>query len=188
MKQSILLGCFLFASCFQHAAFAQPEQAKQYQKQAAILAQDFIGTLKPMLKKAITEKGPVHAIEVCSTEAPKIARSLGELSGWEIKRVSLKARNPNAKPDDWETKQLALFDKLQKQGVPGKTLNVWSLEQNRFRYLQAQTTQGLCLVCHGQNIAPNVKKALAKHYPNDEATGYQLGEVRGAISLSKSID
>lgn len=188
MKQKIVLIVFLLTACLQHTAHAQTEKAKQYQEQAAILAKDFIGTLKPFLKEAITEKGPMHAIAVCSVEAPKIAQSLGELSGWEIKRVSLKARNPNAKPDEWEAKQLALFDKLQQQGAKTQSLNAWSLEKNRFRYMQAQTTQGLCLTCHGKNVATDIKKALASYYPNDKATGYTLGEVRGAISLSKKID
>lgn len=125
---------------------------------------------------------------MCRVEAPAIAKSLSEHSGWDIKRVSLQARNPKAVPDAWEKQQLVLFNTLQKQGVEAKKLNAWSLEDNQFRYMQAQITEGLCLSCHGKNIAPDVKQALAEQYPEDQATGYVLGEVRGAISLTKKID
>lgn len=188
MNKTLLPALLFLMLGYQTSAAAQTSLVNEHKEQAAILAKDFMGTLKPLLKEAITQKGPVHAIAVCSVEAPKIAQSLGELSGWQIKRVSLKARNPNAKPDEWEAKQLVLFDKLQQQGAKTQSLNAWSLEKKRFRYMQAQTTQGLCLTCHGKNIAPDVKKALANYYPNDKATGYTLGEVRGAISLSKKIE
>lgn len=188
MKQKLFFPTLFLAICLQQTASATPDEAEQHQRQAAVLAQDFMGTLKPILKKAMTEKGPVHAINVCSVEAPKIAQNLSKHSGWNVKRVSLKARNPNAKPDKWESQQLVMFDALQQQGVKPSLLNTWQLKKNQFRYMQAQTTEGLCLVCHGQNIAPDVKKALAQHYPRDGATGYSLGEVRGAISLSKNTE
>ena len=57
------------------------------------LASQFVGTLKPLLKKQLTENGPVAAIKVCQLEAPAITQQLAEQSGWEVKRVSLKPRN-----------------------------------------------------------------------------------------------
>jgi hypothetical protein len=40
----------------------------------------------------------------------------------------------------------------------------------------------LCLNCHGKpkaNIKSKTMKAIEKHYPNDEATGFELNELRG---------
>jgi len=34
-------------------------------------------------------------------------------------------------------------------------------------------------------LTPAVKSALAQHYPNDLATGYSAGQIRGAISVRK---
>jgi hypothetical protein len=42
-------------------------------------------------------------------------------------------------------------------------------------------------VCHGENITAEVQQALDQYYPDDTATGYHLGQIRGAISLSKSL-
>jgi hypothetical protein len=53
------------------------------------------------------------------------------------------------------------------------------------RSMQAQSTGALCLTCHGANLAVPAQEALLQYYPDDLATGYQLGQVRGAISLSK---
>jgi hypothetical protein len=54
----------------------------------------------------------------------------------------------------------------------------------RFRYLRAIPTAPMCLSCHGSNIAPDVAKAIAAHYPADKATGFAAGDMRGAFSIS----
>jgi mono/diheme cytochrome c family protein len=41
-----------------------------------------------------------------------------------------------------------------------------------------------CAACHGTNIAPGVQAKLAELYPNDQATGFKPGELRGAILIS----
>ena len=40
-----------------------------------------------------------------------------------------------------------------------------------------------CLVCHGapEAIPDAVRSVLTERYPDDAATGYQAGELRGAI-------
>jgi hypothetical protein len=45
----------------------------------------------------------------------------------------------------------------------------------------------LCLQCHGtpeKDIAPATLEAIQKHYPKDQATGYQLGDLRGLWSVT----
>ena len=41
--------------------------------------------------------------------------------------------------------------------------------------------QSECLVCHGpqEDILPDVAEALAKHYPQDQATGFNKDDLRG---------
>ena len=66
-------------------------------------------------------------------------------------------------------------------------LHVGELQGTRYRYMQAQGAQAICLTCHGENLAQPVIDALRQYYPDDMATGYQLGQVRGAISLSREL-
>jgi hypothetical protein len=52
--------------------------------------------------------------------------------------------------------------------------------------MQAQGVEPLCLVCHGKGLSDEVKATLEEYYPDDLATGYSLGQVRGAISVSSA--
>ncbi|MDO8909478.1 MAG: DUF3365 domain-containing protein [Pseudohongiella sp.] len=164
-------------------ASATIDQAAMQQEAAGIAGQ-FAGTLLPTLQQAMQEGGAVNGINVCSVQAPLIAQNLSEQSGWQVKRVSLKARNSAlATPDAWETAVLQEFDQRQQSGEPAGQINKAELVDGEFRYMQAQPTGPLCLSCHGTEIAPEVSAALAQHYPMDLATGYLEGQVRGAISL-----
>ncbi|GGD52605.1 hypothetical protein GCM10011357_05560 [Lacimicrobium alkaliphilum] len=60
-------------------------------------------------------------------------------------------------------------------------------ENNHFRYMQAIPVDGVCLACHGADIASSTKQMLVKYYPHDQATGYKAGELRGAFSLIKEL-
>lgn len=108
MKYSAVIAGFvvLFAACTDAQQNpAQDEQALTLQ--GADLASPFVGTLLPTLQQAMQAGGPVNGIEVCAVQAPAIAQALSEQSGWQVKRVSLKARNLKlAIADTWETSVL----------------------------------------------------------------------------------
>lgn len=151
------------------------------------IAGEFVSTLQPTLQEAMQSGGPVNAIDVCAVEAPRIAGNLSQESGWDVTRVSLQPRNrQNAEPDAWEREMLMQFDERQAAGEAGADINVAAIVDDEFRYMQAQAAMPLCLTCHGQTLAPEVTAALAEHYPDDMATGYVAGEIRGAISLRRT--
>jgi hypothetical protein len=157
-------------------------------KEADQLAQRFVGELKPQLKLAMEQGGPTHAIEVCATQAPKIADALSAQSGWRVKRVSLKSRNASrAQPDQWEREVLQQFEQRQQAGEAAADINYSANSGSQYRYMQAQGVEPLCLICHGKGLSDPVQLTLENYYPDDWATGYSLGQVRGAISLSKSM-
>ncbi len=162
--------------------------ADTHRAQAAALAGEFVGLLKPQLKQALTEGGPTHAIAVCADIAPAIADSLSAESGWTVKRVSLKSRNASrAVPDVWERNVLLDFNRRQAAGEQAADLFFGEVVNGQYRYMQAQVVEPVCLVCHGKGLADEVRETLQEYYPDDWATGYSLGEVRGAISLSGNL-
>jgi hypothetical protein len=176
-------GCLWFSN----PAFSQPDTTA-LEAEARTLTQRFVGELLPTLQKALADDGPVAAIEVCANRAPAIAAALSAESGWSVTRVSLKPRNAGtARPDIWETAVLEIFDQRQAAGEPGPTLNAFAIENDDFRYMQAQPVLPLCLTCHGQQVSDEVLSALAVHYPGDMATGYLEGQIRGAISLRRAL-
>ena len=47
----------------------------------------------------------------------------------------------------------------------------------------------MCTACHGSpdQISPEVKAKLAELYPNDKAVNYKLGELRGAVVVTRLL-
>lgn len=152
-----------------------------------------IQTLGGELKAAMTAGGPAQAIGVCKDRAPKIASDAAARTGMQIKRVSLKNRNPKGVPDAWETEALASLEKRLAAGEKPETLDTHAVvntpDGKMFRYAKALVTQPACLSCHGplENISPEVKAKLATEYPADKATGYNAGMIRGVLSIKKAL-
>jgi len=147
------------------------------------------------LKQALAAGGPANAIGVCKDVAPQIAAQLSRSSGAKVARVSLKARNPLlGTPDVWEQGVLAAFDRRAASGEKAETLEYAEIvaePQGRYyRYMKAIPVQPLCLACHGteETIGPEVKQRLQAEYPHDRATGYSIGQIRGAVTVKRRID
>ncbi|MFO7606386.1 MAG: DUF3365 domain-containing protein [Desulfurivibrionaceae bacterium] len=185
----LALGCAcLLTLILPFQVLGEDAEIKSLKAEALSIAKRFGENLKPRLKEALKNGGPVKAIDVCSNKAPQIARELSLETGWQVKRVSLKPRNSRtASPDEWERAILQKFNERQALGEPPDKLAHGEIVDGRFRFLKAQPVESLCLLCHGKTIAEPVKNALKLHYPNDKATGYSLGEIRGAFSLSKKL-
>ncbi|MCG7201522.1 DUF3365 domain-containing protein [Marinobacter pelagius] len=145
----------------------------------------FGGSLKQALQAAIKEGGLTNGIGVCNTVAPEIAASNSN-EAWTISRTSLKVRNPDNAPTEWQKLQLLAMDKQPMKN--GKPVEVWQVSeaagQPPFQYMSAIPTQELCLGCHGKSIDPGVKAKLAELYPNDQATGFSAGDLRGAFVVT----
>ena len=146
------------------------------------------------LKKEITANGPDAAVKVCKNIGPELAAKLSIEKGWRVTRVSLKTRNPLlGTPDTWEQHALKEFDA---RAASGEALDKMEFSESvnepggrYFRYVKALPVQPLCLSCHGgeEQIPASVKGALVEQYPHDRATGYTIGQVRGAISVKRPL-
>lgn len=166
------------------------EQAETDQAMAATAA--FGKALKSELMAAMQSGGPVSAIAACNEQAPAIAQSVSQEKGLNISRVSLKNRNPENAPNEWQSRVLQSFEKRKNSGENPASLSwqeiVPSGDGMEFRFMKAIPTGGLCLQCHGQSITPPVAEKLAELYPQDKATGYQQGDLRGSFVVTKQIE
>jgi hypothetical protein len=172
-----------------------PAMADDLTIAARATASDLIQRLGAVLKKEMAAGGPDNAIAVCRDIAPGLAGELSRKTGGRVSRVSLKSRNPLlGQPDAWEQEVLAEFDRRAAQGAKPETLErseVVSEPQGRFfRYMKAIPVQPLCLTCHGttDSIPDPVKARLTADYPHDRATGYALGQIRGAVTIKWSME
>ena len=174
----VLLLVSIQASCL--AAQDDPRIAA-----SAVLASNLQQQLGARLKAAIQEGGPVRAIEVCQVEAPGIAAGLSAANApARVGRTSSKIRNPANAPNAGEMRVLENFSKALADGEPGPLSDFVTFPDGSARYMQSIATQAVCLVCHGTSLSNEIKAALAERYPNDHATGYSEGELRGAFVVN----
>ena len=151
------------------SAQAVSDQAKDH----AMTAKDALfAKLSGRLTEVMQAEGPVWAIEVCSTEANEIARTVGAEQGVMIGRTSLKLRNSSNQPPEW-AKQLI----NEKPHEPQFT----NIDDQTVGALLPIKLQAKCLMCHGpvDSLVPGVPEQLAKLYPDDQATGFSEGDLRG---------
>ncbi|MCJ7558024.1 MAG: DUF3365 domain-containing protein [Gammaproteobacteria bacterium] len=183
----VLFLCVLLIPAGYSQQATADEEVDHNLSEARKLAREFNARLRGKLELAMAEGGPLAAIEVCSTHAPGIAERLQE-QHITVKRTSLGLRNPTNAPDQWETRVLTFFDQEKEAGADVTELEHFALFRNEdgevFRYARAIPTGSVCLICHGENIAPDIAEALDAAYPADAAKGYKLGQVRGMVSIT----
>ena len=170
-------------------ALAQ-DDVKARTEAARNAAADFGRALIGELQKAIAAGGPVNAIGVCHSVAPEIAAQKSAEWKMSIRRTSLKLRQPANRPDAWELQQLQRFEERKAAGEGPAALEVGEYAEKDgkrvFRYMKAIPTGEMCLSCHGSSITPEVATRLKALYPEDAATGFKLGDLRGAFTVTET--
>jgi hypothetical protein len=157
-------------------------------------AMDFMKELKSILIEQMQSGGVLKAVSVCSDTAQVLTNKFGMERGIYIKRVSLKNRNPNDYPDNFEKRILNQFELLQQnKELNNKTEFAEVITEGSYkylRYLKPIIVQAECLSCHGNqtDIMSDVKNLIAQNYPDDKAVGYKPGDLRGAVSIKKIME
>jgi cytochrome c553 len=168
---------------------AESPPAPELKAQAAALVKDYAGQLKTALTSAIEAKGPEGALEVCNKQAPVIAAEISQKSGWSVGRTSLKPRA--SAPDAYERGVMDAFEaRIAKGEKAADLVSAEVLDENGqkvFRFVKAIPTAKMCLTCHGENIAPELKQKISALYPQDQATGFREGDMRGVFTLKKIL-
>jgi hypothetical protein len=153
--------------------------------------QVFGGELKKALLAGLGEGGPEQALTVCRDMAPEIATRTATQTGWQVGRSSLKPRNGQHVPDSWEKQVLENFAAAQARGEDPGSLEFHEVVtvdgQQVLRYMKAIPTGKLCLRCHGRDIDPATAAKIAELYPEDQATGFAEGDIRGAFTLRRAL-
>ena len=158
---------------------SSPQLSEQQATQMALNAfQTFGGRLKMQLKEAMAAGGPVEAVTVCRDAAPQFLTETTSEVGFELGRSSHKLRNPENAPKEAVATYLEKYsDSGAKAPVEAtKTGETWTV-------IAPIVTQPVCLTCHGDtaHFSPELDQALGESYPEDEATGFQAGDLRGVF-------
>ncbi len=180
LYQKNLLGMLLFILMVPNVHASD----KALKAQARSSAKDLGSSLKQELQKSMKEGGPIAAIKVCNVKAPEIAAQISQTKGIRVGRTALRVRNPNNAPDAWEKTQLEKFISRLASGEPVGKLDAHVIQNGEFRYMKAIGTQGVCLKCHGAKLSKQVHETIQSLYPQDQATGFAVGDIRGAFTIT----
>jgi hypothetical protein len=140
-----------------------------------------------LLERALDRGGPALAVQFCADSAE--ARTLRHWKqGLYIRRVSERVRNVDDAPDATERRLLEQLADLNQAGkLPRELIEVIRAADGTYelQYMRPLLVKSRCLICHGDpaTMDPAVRAAIARRYPQDQATGYQVGELRGAVSV-----
>lgn len=146
----------------------------------------FGGELKQALTGAMKSSGPVAAIDVCKTQASAIAARVSAHAGLRVSRTSARTRNPGNSASTWQAAVLSRWEEQRADGADLTSVDYFEeLPDGGFRYMKPIFAQPLCLTCHGATLSPDIKAALAESYPEDHATGYSAGDLRGAFVVER---
>ncbi|TXI32827.1 MAG: DUF3365 domain-containing protein [Ottowia sp.] len=154
---------------------------------AQAAGQAFSGQLRGELQAAMAVGGPVAAVDVCHTRAPRIAEAVMAEHGVQLGRVALPGRNrhPDHAAGDWKLATLQAFQQAVDGGAPAAeqvAVVADGLPDGvALRMMRGIATEPPCLACHGSEVAEPVRAAIAQHYPGDHATGFAVGDLRGAL-------
>lgn len=188
MKQTTIVAGMALAAFL--AAPVVAADAPDRVAEGRAIAAAFGAELRGALQAAMAEGGPLAAIQVCTEQAPGIAAAASETSGATVGRTAMRVRNPANRPDAHESAVLAEFAAAlpgaNPESPPQERLD--TLADGRVRYMSAIVMQPPCLACHGETLAEPVAAAIDARYPEDEARGFQLGELRGAFTITWPAD
>jgi hypothetical protein len=137
--------------------------------------------LRQTLARELAAGGVARAVAFCRPETYRAVDSLAGVLKATARRVSGRPRNPanraQLRPEEMS---------------PDTTRTVRRESQEVFFYQRPIVLNNqLCLRCHGEvgkDISPADYAALRHQYPQDQATGYRLGQPMGAWQISLRRD
>ena len=132
------------------------------------------------LSRHVTSEPERNPALIPQVAASRVAQQLTSGSNYYVRQVSLRYRNPDNRPDDFEITQLNAFKNK-------KPLETWQVAaktgQKSLRYLLPMIADQSCLTCHGSyETAP---KFIQARFPKGHFSyGYQVGDLIGAVSVA----
>jgi hypothetical protein len=178
---------------------------EQARVEAAVLAQlhGAVASLGSRTKAQLVERlqsdGPAGALDACAVDAAQILAEVGALSvegtgasvvsSIKLGRSSHRLRNAANAGPDWVTEWLDAHKDLPAKKAEAVSTVVAAADGAQARVLKPLAVSGPCLLCHGpkEGLASDVQEALAARYPQDQATGFKAGQLRGVIYAQANI-
>jgi len=157
---------------------------QDYLEIGSAIAKSTQAELGKNLMGAMQKEGPLGALEFCNLQAYPLTDSMGEVHNAQIRRVSDKARNQNNQANTLELEHIAHFKELVAADREYKP--IIKQTNGKVVFFSPIITNAMCLQCHGKpdmQIQPATLAKIEALYPEDQATGYDVNQVRGIWSI-----
>lgn len=180
MKAILLVSCIAalgLGSCQDREAVAKERSWEQ--QGDSIIAITF-DTIRNSVMRVAGKEGFAAAIGYCNEQATRLTSTYASRR-ISIRRATDKYRNPDNRADSLEQKVLATFQQLMAEQKEWKPILEKDAAGNQ-HYFKPILMQAFCLNCHGSEndpVLPETWQAIRQKYPNDLATGYKEGDLRG---------
>jgi hypothetical protein len=187
MKTTLVLLVFALVACEKREPVSHipSEEAVKLAREAA---QDAFAQLSSELAKAIETGGPVAAIPICSEKAQPLVAEVASRRQLGLRRLSDRPRNPQQQASGKDLATIESFRSAIQNGTAPEPALEKMPDGSTLVRLPIVVSQPLCLQCHGTDadIAAETRDAIRKLYPQDQATGYQLNDLRGIWQVTLS--
>lgn len=159
------------------------------------MANELLKQLGQRLTSTMSAEGPEAAVSVCKQASPSIAKELSAKHGAQMTRVGTRVRNPAmGTPNSWQKEALSQFEARLSQGEPPASIEYWRVVDSgsgkrELHYAKPIMVQAMCVTCHGNasDIPASLAEKIRSEYPHDQATGYSVGKLRGAVVVSRPL-
>ncbi|MGA9045159.1 Tll0287-like domain-containing protein [Sulfuricurvum sp.] len=184
MRHFPLLSLFLTSTLLTASPLSEEQMVTKGSEASALLLQKLGGELKNQMQT----NGSMGALHFCSQNALTLTEQIAKESKTSIKRISINNRNPVNKANKDEIALLNEWDKLVKNGQPLPAQKLVKVSDSTIMYYKPIVINNeACLKCHG-NVEGALAKAIHTTYPEDKATGYKMGDLRGMIAITIKRD
>lgn len=190
MKRIILLSTviILLGSCgYEPQTVASDQMVIETGRE---IASETFQTLSSQLRGAIEEGGIPHALQFCSVKAMPLTQELADRYNVTIRRATHRPRNQTNRADQEELDAIQAYIRAIEGGNELTPRLVRQDDYIRF-FAPIQVGMDLCLQCHGtpnSDITKNNLEVIRSLYPEDEATGFSMRELRGIWSITLPAD
>lgn len=133
------------------------------------------------LQQALADSGVSGALQFCNNKAIPLTDSLSQRYEVTVRRASHRPRNPGNRVDSLE---MASIKKYLEQLKASEKLNplVYTTGKKIIYHAPIHIAGPLCMNCHGSpgtDISSADLMVIIELYPEDEATGFSIGDLRG---------
>jgi len=157
----------------------------EYLSKGKEITQKTFKLLSGNLMTQMKQGGPKQAIPFCNLQAIPLTANMATQENVQIKRVSKLFRNEANMPSSEELGVINDYETALKNGENLAPVLLNPL-QGAPHFYAPIIIDKKCLACHGvvgEQVSKPTDSLIKTMYPNDLATGYKVGDLRGIWSI-----